>query len=411
MNYICLIDCDNFFASCETLFRPEFKNKPLVVASGKNGIVVARSNEAKALGIPMGAASFKYRSLFIKEDVISRNPNFSLYKDISSRIRETVATFSLPTFIYSVDEMFLQVPKEQLTEELLEQIQKKIKGWTGISTSIGVSTTKTLAKVATKLAKKSQSKRMILTETEEIDAILKTYPVQDIWGIGRNLHKKLLIHRIKTAKDLLNRNQDFLKKLLGVYGLRMCKELSGENAYPFIQKNVDKSIQVTKTFPTEIIMIDSIKGIIASFITEGCEKLRRLNRKASHFSLFLQSSRFKDNRKYFVKSFTLDEPSNYTPDFLHLKEQTLSLLSDGDIEIKRAGIQFSFLTHSQTTQKNLFHESKEKSPELMSVLDHINDKFGDQTLRFASSSASFVKRPSSSKKYTTAWDDILEVEI
>ncbi|MCH9621394.1 MAG: Protein UmuC [Chlamydiia bacterium] len=411
MNYCLLIDCDNFFASCEAIFHPEYKNKPLVVASGKNGIVIARSKEAKALGIPMAAASFKYKSLFIKEDVITCKTNFSLYRDISLRIRETVATFGFPTFVYSVDEMFLQIPKEQLTEKLLNDIQKKIKRWTGIDTSLGVSTTKTLAKVATKLAKKIHTRRKILIDETEINQTLKTFPVEDIWGIGRNTHKKLITYKVRSAKDLLNKNPEFLKKLLGIHGLRTCSELSGKNAYPFFQTNVDKSLQVTKTFLTEIIKISSINEIIASFITEGCEKLRRINRKAAEFTIFLQSSRFKNNRQYFTKTYTLDEPSNYTPDFLMLKEKALSQLKDGDISIKRAGIGFSFLTDSHSTQKNLFHPSNEKNPQLMEILDHINDKFGDKTLRFASSSKSFVKRPSSSAKYTTCWDDILEIQI
>lgn len=411
MNYILLIDCDNFFASCEALFNPSFRNKPLVVVSGKNGIVIARSKEAKALDIPMAAASFKYKSLFVKEDVIVRRTNFSLYRDISSRIRETVATFSLNTFIYSVDEMFVQIPKESFSEKLLVDIQSKIKQWTGIDTSLGLSTTKTLAKVATKLAKKDPSKRRVLIEPDEIKETLKAFPMEDIWGIGRQTVKKLQMYKVKTAQDFLRLTPEVTRKLMGVYGLRICSELGGENAYPFLQENVDKSLQVTKTFLTEILQINSVKQILASFVSEGCEKLRRLNRKAGVFTLFLQSSRFKDNRQYFVKTYTLDEPSNYTPDFLHLKERALKDLHDGDISVKRAGIGFTFLTTADATQKNLFNHSGEKNPNLMSVLDDINEKFGNKTLRFASSSPNFAKHPTKSPKYTTDWDSILEVKI
>ncbi len=409
MTMICLIDCDNFFASCETLFAPHYKNKPLVVVSGKNGIVIARSKEAKALNIPMGAASFEYKSLFIKEDVIVQQVNHTLYHDISNRVRETVATFYLPTFIYSVDEMFLQIPKELVTDALLKEIQTKIKRWTGISTSLGLSKTKTLAKIATEKAKQSTSHRCILIEDEEIHSTLETFAVEDIWGIGKASVNKLSMYRVKMAKDLLLLNPDTLKKQLGVTGSRIVKELEGVNAYPFLQPPVEKSMQITKTFPADIVSIEQIRKILGTFITRGCEKLRKMKKEASLLEIFLHSSRFKEDQKSFWKNYTLDQPSNFTPDFLHLKEDFLKDFMDGDILIKRAGIGFSLLTEVSCSQKNLFLETKPQQATLMTALDQINLRYGYGSLRFASCAPSSIKTPLKSNAYTTCWDELCQV--
>jgi DNA polymerase V len=411
MKYICLIDCDNFFASCEKIFHPEYRNKPLVVAGGKNGIVIARSQEARALGIPMGAAVFNYRSLFTKEDVIIRPPNHTFYQDISNRIRETVATFSLNTFIYSIDEMFLEIPEESYSDKLLEEIQQKIKKWTGIDVSIGISHTKTLAKVATKLAKKTKSHRKALLNEGSISDTLLSFPAYDIWGVGRKSAEKLKLHRVKTAKDLLSIGEAFLKKLLGISGFRIKKELQGINAYPFISTVKDKSLQITRTFPTEIVSINSVKEILSSFISEGCEKLRKINKEAECFSLFMESSRFKKGGGSYSKTFTLDEPSNYTPDFLHLKEEALKDLLDGSFLIKRAGIHFLSLIDSGSTQSNLFAKKPIGNKALMSTLDSINAKYGTATLRYASTKNTPSKKASRSSNYTTDWKEILEIQI
>jgi DNA polymerase V len=406
---ICLIDCDNFFASCETLFAPHYKNKPLVVVSHKNGIVIARSKEAKALKIPMGAASFEYKSLFIKEDVIVKQVNHTLYHDISSRVRETVATFALPTFIYSIDEMFIQIPKGIEIEPLLKAIQTKIKRWTGINTSLGLSKTKTLAKIATAKAKQSPSHRCILIEDTEINHTLETFPVEEIWGIGYASYKKLSLYQIKTAKELLLLNPDTLKKQLGVTGSRIVKELEGTNAYPFIQSPVEKSMQITKTFLAEIASIEEIRNNLGTFITKGCQKLRKMNKEASLLEIFVHSSRFKEDQTSFWKSYRLDQPSNFTPDFLHLKEDFLKNLIEGEILIKRAGVGFSLLTDAAVSQKNLFVEKKPQHTTLMTALDQINLRYGDGSLRFASTSPSPINTPLKSNAYTTCWDEICQV--
>ncbi|MCH9812060.1 DUF4113 domain-containing protein [bacterium] len=407
--YICLIDCDNFYTSCEQIFHPALRNKPVVVAGGKNGIVVARSKEAKAVGIPMGGATFEYRSLFTKEDVIVRTPNHTLYGDIAKRIRKTIDTFCLPTFIYSIDEVFLEIPEQSFSTTLLEAIQTKIKRWTGIDVSIGVSSTKTLAKVATKIAKKGKTRRKVLLDQEEINKTLSHFPIEDIWGVGRKSVKKLHLQKIKWAKDFLRAPDLFLKKLMGIHGFRIKKELLGENAYPFVEKVKDKSLQITRTFPTEIVSIKKIKEILSSFIEEGCEKLRKIDRKAEGFSLFLETSRFKAGGA-FTKTFTLAEPSNYTPDFLQLKEEALCRLVDGDLFIKRAGIHFFCLVEATSSQQGLFTEKKE-SPALMKTLDAINEKYGKKTLRFAASTKRYSKESPSSKNYTTSWDQLLEIPI
>ena len=409
MSMICLIDCDNFFASCETLFNPQYRNKPLVVCSGVNGIIIARSKEAKALNIPMGGACFEYKSLFVKEDVIVTGTNFPLYSDISKRVRETVATFGLEMCIYSIDEMFLKIPESLVNDDLLKKMQMKIKQWVGIDVSIGLSKTKTLAKIATKQAKGLPAHRKIFLD--DINQTLKTFPVEDVWGIGRKSKSTLHLNQCKSALDLLNISDDFLKKLLGVNGGRIKKELEGENALPFFDKLVDQSMQITKTFPSEIINIQTLKETVATFISRGCEKLRRLHKKAGGLTIFLQSSRFKKNPTNFVRSYTLDEPSHYTPDFLHLKEEALCKLRDGDIIVKRAGVHFTLLTCEKITQKNLFTPLSTKNPKLMVALDEINAQFGPKAVRFASERSAFAENAPRSPRYTTNWSDVVEISL
>jgi DNA polymerase V len=409
MTYICLIDCDNFYASVEKLFNPAFKNRPLVVVSGKDGIVIARSKEAKALNIPMCAPSFEYKSLFLKEDVIVRGTNFSLYQDISNRIRETVATFNFPTFLYSIDEMFLQIPIEVYHPLLMDDMQKKIKQWTGIDVSIGISKTKTLAKIATNLAKTLPTHQKALITKEEIDSCLKFFPIEEIWGIGRGSYKKLKGAQVKTSKDLIGLNDPFLNKLLGLQGFRIKEELKGNNSYPFLQKDVDKSIQITKTFPLEIASIDTINQIISSFIAEGCQKLRKIKRQSPYLHIFLETSRFKEKKESICKTFSLDEPSNFTPDFLFLKEIFFKELQNGTILVKRAGICFSNLLSLEATQKNLFSTKKESN--LMNPIDKINAKFGKNTIGFASESKLLEKSTQNSPNYTTCWDHLLKIYI
>ena len=406
---ICLIDCDNFFASCETLFNPRYRNRPLVVCSGVNGIVIARSKEAKALNIPMGGACFEYKSLFVKEDVIVTGTNFPLYSDISKRVRETVATFGLQMCVYSIDEMFLKIPESLVSDDLLKKMQMKIKQWVGIDVSIGLSQTKTLAKIATKQAKGLPSHRNIFLD--DIKKTLKSFPVEDVWGIGRKSKATLHLHQCKTALDLVNLGDGFLKKLLGVNGGRIKKELEGENALPFFDKVADQSLQITKTFPVEIINIQTIKETVAMFISQGCEKLRRMHKKAGELTIFLQSSRFKKHPTNFVRSYTLDEPSHYTPDFLHLKEEALSPLRDGDMIVKRAGVHFTLLKCEKITQKHLFSPLKTKNPKLMVVLDEINAQFGPKTVRFASERSALAENISRSPRYTTNWSDIVEISL
>jgi DNA polymerase V len=409
MNYICLIDCDNFYASVEKIFNPSFRNRPLVVVSGKDGIVIARSKEAKALNIPMCAPSFEYKSLFLKEDVILRPPNFTLYKDMAERVRETVATFNFPTFFYSIDEMFLKIPEEIYSPLLLEHMQQKIKRWTGIDVSIGISKTKTLAKIATHLAKKLPTHRKSLITQEEINIELNSFTAQDIWGIGSASSKKLKENFVKTAKDLIDLNTPFLNKLLGLQGLRIVEELKGNNSYPFLQKDLNKSIQITKTFPSEISSINTLKEIISTFTADGCQKLRKIGKNAPYFHIFLESSRFKEKKTSFYKTFSLDEPSNYTPHFLALKEIFFEELIDDPILIKRAGLCFSGLLPKEATQTSLF--STKKQSNLMEPIDKINAKFGKNTITFACQSKSFQKNTPSCLKYTTSWDNLLKIHI
>ncbi|MCB1081494.1 MAG: Y-family DNA polymerase, partial [Chlamydiia bacterium] len=217
---VALIDCNNFYASCEQVFNPTYQKRPLVVLSNNDGCIIARSKEARALGIPMGAPAFAYKSLFLQHRVIVLSSNFALYGDMSHRVMETLKTFDLPLEMYSIDEAFLSLPEENCVE-LGKEIQKRVKKWTGLSISVGIAPTKTLAKVANHAAKKGSG--VVLYQ----EGLLENLPVGEIWGIGHRTRKKLLSHGIRYAHELIKRHDPWIKKELSITGLRTVWELRG----------------------------------------------------------------------------------------------------------------------------------------------------------------------------------------
>ncbi|MCK4934721.1 MAG: Y-family DNA polymerase [Simkaniaceae bacterium] len=410
-----LIDCNNFFVSCERVFEPKLKNEPVVVLSNNDGCVIARSNEAKQIGIPMGAPAFKYKDLFLNHNVTVFSSNFSLYGDFSNRIRSITSQFGFPIEIYSIDEMFIELPilpKDKL-ETLCQTIKQRIAKWTGIPVSIGIAKTKTLAKLASHLAKKNLKYQGVLAIIETAP-YLKTFPVENIWGIGRQFSSSLKNHRIRFAKDLVAMPDPLIRKLLKVGGLKTVMELRGIPCLTLNEvRSPRKSIVSSRSFGKEIDSKELLKQAIASFIEIGAQKLRLEKLQATHLGVFIATNRF-GKTPYYSNAHYLDLPlgSSYAPDLNRYGEICLNVIYKKGLSYKRAGIFLGSLVSS--VQWDLFSKDKSssKKDKVASVMDQINQKYQNKSIHFAAEGTQKKwqgRRAMRSPNYTTSFDESLTV--
>lgn len=406
--YIGLIDCNNFYVSCERVFNPKLEGVPVVVLSNNDGVVIARSQEAKALGIGMGAPVFELKDLFRKENVRVFSSNFTLYADLSARVQETLETFGFEVEIYSIDESFVIFPKlpQDELEKIGHEIRLKILRWVGIPTAVGISTTKTLAKVANHVAKKGK-RVSVLLEQKEIEETLKSFPVGDIWGIGRKRAKLLDGYQVKTAWDLHQMPKAWIKQKLTVEGLRTQLELRGE---PCITLEPDsplpKSIVSSRSFGRVIEQEIPLKEAIASFVTIASKKLRQKQGVARIIGVFLISK-----EGYQSATCYLPLPTAYPPTLISAAlAVTTSLFQKGAI-YKKGGIFLLEITGNHETSLDLFTptDASEKKGAFIEVMDKVNDRFGKRALYFASEGISQGWKPKTvrrSPSFTTSWDEL-----
>ncbi|NGX51652.1 MAG: DNA polymerase IV 1 [Chlamydiae bacterium] len=391
-----LIDCNNFFASCEKVFNPAYKSRPLVVLSNNDGCVIARSKEAKALAIPMGAPAFEYQSLFLQHNVIVLSSNFALYGDISHRVIETLKTFDFPVEIYSIDEAFLILPDEN-SMEIGRAMRERVKQWTGISVSVGIAPTKTLAKVANHAAKKGAG---VVRFTP---SLLENLPVGKIWGVGRRISKKLMSHGIRYAHELIECSDIWIKKKLSIVGLRTAWELRGTPCLEMLEvAPARKSVLTSRSFKRAISSIEELREAVATFIAIAAKKLRREKLKA--YSLLVFAGR---------ESGTVHLPlaSSYTPDLINLAHRALEGIYQKGESIKRAGVMLSELVSEDETQLDLFAQETAKN-HLMKTVDQINSRYGESIITFAGEGISkkWKRAPSRrSPRYTTSWEDLPKI--
>ena len=275
-----LIDCNNFYVSCQRVFNPKLNNKPVVVLSNNDGCAISRSNEAKALGIPMGAPAFKYEKIFRKHNVEVFSSNFSLYGDMSSRVMRILSKFSPNIEVYSIDEAFLKFEgfENYDLESYCQEIKNTVFKWTGIPISIGIAPTKVLAKVANRIAKKfpNQTKGVYLINSEEkrIKA-LSWLKIQDVWGIGFKHAERLKNIKVNTAYNFINLEDGWVRKNMSVVGLRLKKELEGKSVLDLEEvRSIKKAIATTRSFEGTITDYEKIKERISTFSICCAEKLR-----------------------------------------------------------------------------------------------------------------------------------------
>ena len=325
-----LIDCNNFYASCERVFQPKLKNSPVVVLSNNDGCIIARSEEAKSLGIPMGAPYYKYKDCLEKNHVNIFSSNYELYGDMSERVMDSIRIMVEQNNIevYSIDEAFIKLSGENISE-YAKKISSNIMQWTGIPTSIGISNTKTLSKIANHVAKKIAEENVFDMRDEKIkEKVMKKLPVNKIWGISTGWSEKLRNLDIHTALELRDADSNFIRKKLGVVVERIVLELRGISCLDIEKYKNKKSIIVSKSFGTLITDINLLEQALSNHVARACEKLRIQNSKAKSISIFIQTNKFrKDLPQYKAsKHHVLELPSSDTGKLIKISKNLIKLI-------------------------------------------------------------------------------------
>ena len=409
-----LVDCNNFYASCERVFNPILEGKPIVVLSNNDGCVVARSNEAKALGIGMGVPEFQIRPLLRAHHVHVFSSNYTLYGDMSQRVMETLGQFSPDVEIYSIDEAFLSLvgfEHRGLTEHG-RLIRRTVPQWTGIPVSVGIAETKTLAKIANRIAKRTPDTGGVfdLLACSDRDALLGRVAVEDVWGIGPNHAHMLKQHGITTAFQLRAVDDQWIRKRMGIVGLRLVMELRGVSCLDLEQcPSPKQSLTCSRAFGTLISTLAEMEEAVSVYTSRVAEKLRREQLAATVLTVCLTTNEFKEGPQY-SNALTLKLPivTDSTADLIRYALHGIRAIYRDGYRYKKAGVMLTGLVPISQTQADLFDsQDRRKSTRLMSALDSINDRWGAGTLQYASSGITkawktqFHRR---SPAYTTDWN-------
>lgn len=409
-----LVDCNNFYASCERVFNPRLNGQPVIVLSNNDGCVVARSNEAKALGIGMGVPEFMVREIIRTHQVQVFSSNYALYGDMSQRVMETLQQFCPDLEIYSIDEAFLSLSgfRSKNFAEYAATIRATVKQWTGIPVSIGIAGTKTLTKIAGDIAKKTPGGVFDLLTYSDRESLLGRTAVADVWGIGRAHSAFLHQHGIRTALELSRADDHFIRKHMGIVGLRLVMELRGLSCLELeLCPPPKKGITCARSFGRAITTLTEMEQAVSSYVTRAAEKLRAEKLAVTNLTVFMHTNQFKDDPQY-SNSLTIKLPvaTATTHELISAALQSVRKIWRNGFAYKKAGVMFVGLVPASQVQADLFDgKDRTRSKKLMAALDSINERFGSGTLQYASSGiskewkATFNRR---SPAYTTSWDQL-----
>lgn len=416
-----LVDCNNFYASCERVFNPSLENKPVVVLSNNDGCVIARSNEAKALDIPMGAPAFQYQKVFDMNGVYIFSSNYALYGDMSRRVMNILSRFTPDIEIYSIDEAFLLLEGFQehfdlyaYGREMINMVRRK----TGIPISIGIAPTKALAKVANKIAKKFAARTAgvhIIDDSEKTRKALMWTNIGDVWGIGRQYEKRLLALNIKNAQQFVELHDEYVRKEFSVVGLRLKRDLSGLSTLSLEATPVKKNIAVTRAFESMYSDYAELKERVSTYAVKIGEKLRRQESNCALLHIFLLTNPFRNDLKQYRASISVytPVPTNCSITLIKTALTGLSMIYKEGFQYKKAGIIAMKLTPAKQKQFKLFSEENPKHEKLMKVVDQLNFrendkvKFGGQDLGRTWK----IKQERLSKRYSTRLDELITVKM
>lgn len=418
MPLIALVDCNNFYASCERVFNPALEKKPIVILSNNDGCIIARSNQAKALGIPMGAPFFKFKKLCEEHKVEVFSSNYTLYGDLSHRVMVALGFFCADLEIYSIDEAFLFLDKFSHLNliDYLISIRRTIKKWIGIPVSIGLAPTKTLAKLANLIAKKQAIIGVFdLSEPTLRDSLLATVPVKEIWGVGYAFTGKLNQLNIYTAKQLRDSDAKIMRKFFGVTLERTILELRGISCLDLAEVKPKQSIISSRSFGKKILHLSQLEEAVSNYVARACEKLRAERSQAQHLQVFIQTSLFSEKKYYREILMSLPIPSADTSTFISLAKRGLKNIFKTGYEYSKAGIVLLGITPEAVQQQDLFVIEKDqaKKKKLMNLLDDINHNKGKANLFIAAQGIQSPWKTKSDKRslyYTTQWQQLIKID-
>lgn len=417
-----LVDCNNFYASCERLFRPDLEGKPIVVLSNNDGCIISRSDEAKALGIAMGAPEFKVRDELKEKGITVFSSNYPLYGDLSERVMDTLREFTPDVEVYSIDEAFLNFDKIKVKDLHAYGLQMKSRIRQGLSipVCVGIAPTKALSKVANKIARKfpEQTKGVHVIDNEEkrIKA-LKWTAIESVWGIGYRMKKKMKDRNINTAYDFTEpMHETWIKSQMGVVGLRLRKELLGESVLKLDESTEKKSIAITRSFPKKLTDLESLRERVATFAAVCAEKLRNQHSCCHTVIALLGTLDDKASRhgSYFQEAATIAFATNST---LTITNAALKLLESiyekhQGHRFHKAGVIVTQIIREEEKQFSLFEEEDPRHLSIMKAMDFLNNKIGDRKVRLASQDEKTwnMKQELRSPRYTTNINDLMVVK-
>ena len=419
-----LVDCNNFYASCERVFQPQYNGKPVVILSNNDGCVISRSNEAKEVGVPMGAPEFKIRELLKEKNIKVFSSNYPLYGDLSNRVMKILEGFTPNVEIYSIDEAFLNFDGMTVSDyhKYGTQMKNRIQKWVGIPVCVGFAPTKALSKVANRIAKKFQERTkgiyVIDTEEKRIKA-LKWTKIEDVWGIGYRLRKKMIAHNILTAYDFTKpQHETWIKKEMGVIGMRLKYELEGKSVLDLEPiREQKKSIATTRSFPKQISEFDDLRERVATFSAVCAEKLRKQKSCCQTIivMLVIDKHKYESQKYYFNKAVTLPYATNSTLTISNVAISMLKELYKGNegIKFKKAGVIVTELIDEDKKQLQLFEEENPKHLAIMKAMDFLNTKIGDRKVKLGTQNLNLtwnMKQNHLSPRYTTRFNEILEIK-
>lgn len=420
-----LIDCNNFFVSCVRAFRPDLEGKPCVALSSNDGCVVARSNEAKALGIPMGAPAFKWRQFFKDKNVIQFSGNFELYGDMSRRITTILTTITPRIEIYSVDESFLDLSELQISDYNAwgKMVRDTILQWTGIPVSIGIAGSKTLAKLASDRAKKEPHLQgaldLFTPAAEDRQPYLERVPIQDVWGIGWRLSPRLRADGIHNAYQLSQMRPQLAQSMMGIHGRQTVAELNNVSCLPLqtIGKPA-KSIANTRTFGEDTSQFHVLEAAISSFAAKTTHSLRLSNQLTRRAGVFIASNRHKPGYRMQSKELVFSTPTADTGIVTAHLVKLLSTMYSSQVSYHRAGVWLYDFIPETALQTDILQEvspaQHDKSASRMQALDHLNKRYGKHTIYYASEDLGHDWQPIRKiqmPRFTTRWEELPKATI
>jgi DNA polymerase V len=415
-----LIDCNNFYASCERVFNPLLNGRPVVVLSNNDGCVIARSSEAKALGIPMAEPAYKLKALIEANQVVVFSSNYVLYGDMSHRVMTTIAQFVPDMEIYSIDEAFLLFDgfENSNLKKYGEKIVRTTTRNTGIPVSLGIAPTKTLAKLANKFAKKYKDYKgvCVIDTDEKREKTLKLTAIGDVWGIGRQYAKKLEYYSIHTAWDFTQRSKSWVRHTMGVVGERTWLELKGTPCIEMDKTTTKKSICTSRSFGERLTELSPISEAVSNFAANCAEKLRKQHSLASVIMVFIQTNPNATNLPQHCKQVLLQlpVPTNDTTELINFALRGLKAIFAEGFQFKKAGVIVSELVPERPLQGDIFDtRNRDKFSRIMMVMDSLNASYGKQKVKIAAQGFDRkwrLKNEKLSPCYSTKLEDVLEIK-